>query len=63
MRIASVLAAGMPDVLRQAPLSVTKTKLILTLPPRLADLANERLLGRAKSAAKLMGREAAIEIG
>ena len=63
LRVASVLSAGMPGVLGEAPLAVTKTKLVLTLPARLADLGNERLLGRVKGAAKLMGREAAIEVG
>ena len=63
MRIASVLTAGMRHVLAQAPLTATKTKLTLTLPPPLADLGTERLVGRIKGLAKLMGREAAIAIG
>ena len=63
MRVASVLAAGMPDVIGHAPMTATKTKVVLKLPERFGDLASERLLGRLKSLAKLMGREAAIEVG
>ena len=57
IRIASVLAAGMPGVLENAPLTASKGKLELSLPPHLADLSNERLGGRVKSLAKLMGRD------
>ena len=62
LRVASVLSAGMPGVLGTAPLTVTRTKIVLTLPAHIADLANDRLMGRMKALAKLMQREAAIEV-
>ncbi len=62
LRVASVLAAGMGGVLAMAPLSVSKGKVVLTLPRRLADLSNERLANRVKGVAKLLGREPSIVI-
>lgn len=62
IRVASVLAAGMPGVLGNAPLTAPKGKLELSLPPDLADLANERLAGRVKSLAKLMGRDWTVTV-
>ena len=63
MRIASVLAAGMPGVLPRAPLTGQKGKIVLALPTALADLGNERLANRVKGLAKLMGREFAVTTG
>lgn len=60
IRVASVLAAGMPGVLADSPLNATKSKIELTLPPRFADLSNERLANRVKGLAKLMGREPVV---
>ncbi len=62
MRVGSVLGAGVENVLAVAPLSVTKNKVVVTLPRDLGDLANERLLGRIKGLAKLMGREASVVV-
>ncbi len=63
MRIAYVVSAGIADVLPRAPLVAAKGKLVLTLPPDLADLISERLNNRLKQLAKLVGREPAIQIG
>ena len=52
-RVASVLAAGMPDVLARAPMKAPKGKVELTLPPDLGDLGTERLANRIKGVAKL----------
>ena len=62
LRVASVLSAGMDGVLGVAPLTVTKGKVVLTLPRHLADLSNERLQNRVKSVAKLLGRDPSITI-
>ena len=62
MRVASVLAASMQGVLGVAPLTMRGSKIVLTLPAHLADLSNDRLLGRVKGLAKLMGKDAAIEV-
>jgi exopolyphosphatase/guanosine-5'-triphosphate,3'-diphosphate pyrophosphatase len=62
-RVAYAITAAMPDVLPRAPLLCKKTKLILSMPPAFAPLANERLAGRLKALARLIGREAEIRIG
>ena len=62
LRVASVLAAGMPDVLPRCAMTASKGKVAVALPPDLADLGNERLAGRIKGLAKLLGREPAPTI-
>jgi exopolyphosphatase/guanosine-5'-triphosphate,3'-diphosphate pyrophosphatase len=62
IRVASVLAAGMPGVLAAVPLTASKGKIELGLPRHLADLSNERLAGRLKGLAKLMGRDWTVTI-
>ena len=60
LRVASVLAAGMPGVLVKTPLVASKSKVTLTLPGDLADLWNDRLASRLKALAKRVGRDPAI---
>ena len=60
LRVASVLAAGMPGVLVKTPLFASKSKVTLTLTRELADLSNDRLANRLKSLAKIVGRDPAI---
>ena len=60
LRVASVLAAGMPDVLPRAAMTASKGKVAVALPPDLADLGTERLVNRVKALAKLLGREPAV---
>ena len=62
IRVAAVLSAGMPGVLPAVPLTGPKGKVVLMVPPRFADLANERLQGRMKGLAKLMRRGVSITI-
>ena len=62
LRVASVLAAGMPGVLPVAPLTVARGRLALVLAPHLGDLANERLGGRVKGLAKLLGQEPSVVV-
>ena len=62
LRVASVLAAGMPDVLPRAAMTASKGKVTVALPPDLADLATERLASRVKGLAKLLGRDPAVAL-
>lgn len=61
-RVAYLLSGAMPNVLPRTPVACVKTKLILTLPAELADLACDRLYNRLKQLARLIGREPAITI-
>jgi len=62
-RVAYAITAAMPDVLPRAPLRCKKNKLVLSMPPAFAPLANERLASRLKALARLIGRKAEIRIG
>jgi exopolyphosphatase/guanosine-5'-triphosphate,3'-diphosphate pyrophosphatase len=62
IRAAFVICGAMPGVLPAAPLICVKSKLLLTLPRRFADLASERLQNRLKQLGKLIRREAVIKI-
>ncbi len=61
-RVAYIITASMPGVLPRAPLSSTRTKVVLTLPPDLAALASDRLNARLKQLARLIGRTQEILI-
>ena len=61
-RLAYVLSAAMSNVLPHTPLRCSRSKLVLTLPPAMKDLASERLYNRLRSLGKLIGREAEIVI-
>ncbi len=61
-RVASVLAAGMPGVMPVAPMTVTRSKVVLNLPPHLAALETERLWSRLKSLGKLLGRDPTVAV-
>ena len=63
MRVASLLAAGMPDVLPRTPMLLTKGKVVLTLPDALADLMNDRLHSRVKQASKTLNRDPSVIVG
>ena len=62
MRLAYVITAAMPGGLPRVPLTCVKEKLVLTLPPDLGPLANERVNGRLKQLARLIGREPSIKV-
>lgn len=62
MRVAYLVSAAMADVLPRTPMACAKNKLILTLPPDLANLTSERLTNRLKQLGRLIGREAAVVI-
>jgi exopolyphosphatase/guanosine-5'-triphosphate,3'-diphosphate pyrophosphatase len=56
-RVASLIAAGMPNVLPRTPLALEGGRIVLTLPAALGALAGERLMGRMRTLGKLLGRE------
>ncbi|OYU50011.1 MAG: exopolyphosphatase [Rhizobiales bacterium PAR1] len=55
IRVAYNISAGQPGVLKRTPIRVEGGKLVLFLPPAFADLSNERLVGRLKQTAKMLG--------
>jgi exopolyphosphatase/guanosine-5'-triphosphate,3'-diphosphate pyrophosphatase len=62
-RIAYIVSASTPGVLPRVKLTCQKGQLLLTLPPDLADLAGDRLNGRVKQLARLLGRAPALAVG
>ncbi|WP_294533699.1 exopolyphosphatase [uncultured Rhodoblastus sp.] len=62
-RVAYILSASMPDVLPRVDMRCVSGKVVLTLPPDLADLAGERLNNRLKQLARLIGRTPSIVVG
>lgn len=64
MRVAYIVSAAMPNVLPQTPLVCGRDgALVLTIPSDLRDLASDRLTGRLKQLARLIGREPQIVLG
>jgi exopolyphosphatase/guanosine-5'-triphosphate,3'-diphosphate pyrophosphatase len=55
IRVAYNISAGQPGVLGRAPIRVENGRLVQFLPPAFADLSNERLVGRLKQTAKMLG--------
>jgi exopolyphosphatase/guanosine-5'-triphosphate,3'-diphosphate pyrophosphatase len=62
MRVESVVSAAMADILPRIPMVCVKSKVVLTLPRDLADIASDRLHNRLKALARLIGREPEIVI-
>ncbi len=62
MRVAYIISAAMPGVLRRTPLRVSDKKLVLSLPPELAALNSDRLGNRLRQLGRLLGTEASVEI-
>ena len=62
MRAAYLVSAAMPGVLPRTPLLVKHDRLVRTLPGELADLNNERLMGRLRQLGKLLGYQPGVEI-
>jgi exopolyphosphatase/guanosine-5'-triphosphate,3'-diphosphate pyrophosphatase len=62
LRVAYNISAGQPGALPDAPAIVEEGRLVQWLPPRLADLSNERLAGRLKQAARMFGLAHAVRI-
>ncbi len=62
MRVAYLLSASMPGVLPLTPLAARQGRLTLVLPADRAALASERLYGRVKALARLLGLDASLEV-
>jgi exopolyphosphatase / guanosine-5'-triphosphate,3'-diphosphate pyrophosphatase len=63
MRVAYLVSASMPGVLPKTPMQVRNRKLTLRLAGRYAPLAGERVFGRLRQLARLIGREPVIATG
>ncbi|CAH1669869.1 MULTISPECIES: Ppx/GppA phosphatase family protein [unclassified Chelatococcus] len=63
MRIAYIASAAMPGTLPRMPLTFSHQKLQLHVPADLMDLANEKLQGRVKQLARLIGCQPTVVIG
>jgi exopolyphosphatase / guanosine-5'-triphosphate,3'-diphosphate pyrophosphatase len=61
MRVAYILTAGQSGVLPKTPMQVKRGKLTLKLPGGYGELASDRLAGRLRQLARLIGREPFIE--
>ncbi|MGO4571459.1 exopolyphosphatase [Microvirga sp. 2TAF3] len=62
MRVAYPVSVAMEGVLPQTPLTAQGRSVVLRLPRHMADLANERLVGRVRALAKLLNLEPVIEV-
>ena len=63
MRVAYIVTAAMPDVLKRTPMLCDIDNVTLHLPPDFADLGSDRLQNRLKQLGRLIGRGARIEVG
>jgi exopolyphosphatase/guanosine-5'-triphosphate,3'-diphosphate pyrophosphatase len=61
-RVGYIVSASVPGVLPRTKLLCAKGKVVLTLPNDLADLAGDRVNGRLKQLAKLIGRAPSVVI-
>jgi exopolyphosphatase / guanosine-5'-triphosphate,3'-diphosphate pyrophosphatase len=62
LRVAYMVSASQPGVLSRTPLKVERHRLVLRMQGGTAALAGERVSSRLKQLARLIGREAAIEV-
>jgi exopolyphosphatase/guanosine-5'-triphosphate,3'-diphosphate pyrophosphatase len=63
LRLAYVVSAAMPGVLKETPLAIQRHRLALRLPDEFAALAGDRVLNRLRSLARLIGREPVLLMG
>jgi exopolyphosphatase/guanosine-5'-triphosphate,3'-diphosphate pyrophosphatase len=59
-RVGYLISAAMPGLLPKMPMLCVNGKVILSAPPELASLASDRVSGRLKQLAKLLGRDSRI---
>lgn len=60
LRVAYLLSAAMPGTLTRTPVVGSGDRLVLSLPADLEHLANDRLTGRLRQLARIVGREPAV---
>lgn len=63
MRVAYIASAAMPGTLPRLPMTMIGQKLQLTVPADLADLASEKLHGRVRQLARLVGCQPVVVTG
>jgi exopolyphosphatase/guanosine-5'-triphosphate,3'-diphosphate pyrophosphatase len=61
IRVGTIVSGSMGNILPRTPIACVKSKVVLTMPRDLADLASDRLQNRLKQLARLIGREPLIE--
>jgi exopolyphosphatase/guanosine-5'-triphosphate,3'-diphosphate pyrophosphatase len=59
-RVGYLISAAMPGLLPKMPMLSINGKILLTTPPELASLASDRVAGRLKQLARLLGRDSRI---
>jgi exopolyphosphatase/guanosine-5'-triphosphate,3'-diphosphate pyrophosphatase len=59
-RVAYLISAGMPGILPRVPVSCEDDRLVMRLPEELRSLASDRVAGRLKQLARLLGRSVEI---
>ncbi len=62
MRVAYIVSAATPGILPRVPLLCDSGRLVLTLPPDLADLKSDRIANRLKQLARLLGLEPIVAV-
>ena len=62
IRVGTIVSGSMGNILPRTPIACVKSKVVLTMPRDLADLASDRLQNRLKQLARLIGREPQIEV-
>lgn len=60
LRVAYLMSAAMSGLLPKMTLTATEKKVVLSLPRALNSLASDRVAGRLKQLAKLLGKDASI---
>ena len=63
MRVGYLLSASIPGVLPRTKLRMRDGGIVLSLPRDYADLVSDRVQGRLKALARLIGVEAQVEVG
>jgi exopolyphosphatase/guanosine-5'-triphosphate,3'-diphosphate pyrophosphatase len=63
MRVGYLLSASTPGVLPRTKMRMRKGAIVLSLPRDYADLVSDRVIGRLRALARLLGAEAEVDVG